>query len=151
MDEVIEGGANKKLLSIWNVNAKKGKLNCANCAIAVDLTLAGKPTSALPWTYKKVMKNGKLVDKISYDVGTNYTFLEDFYKSKFTKAMSVSDIKTFMKPNQRAIVFAYNKNSKIGHYFNVYNENGVVKFLDGQIGKKAILDYDVYHILLTNF
>ena len=39
----------------------------------------------------------------------------------------------------------------MGHFFNVINENGVVKFLDGQTGKAAKLNYDIYELLPTNF
>ena len=150
-DEVFEGGINKKLFSIWKINAKKGKLNCANCAIAVDATLAGNPASALPWTYQKVLKNGKLIDIVSYDKGTNFSVLENFFDKKFTGNITIDSIKGLLKPGQKGIIFAYKKNSTIGHFFNVVNENGVVKFLDGQSGKSADLIYDVYRLLPTNF
>ena len=46
LDEIIEGGASsKKVFSIWKINLQEGKMNCA---IAVDKTLAGFPTTALP-------------------------------------------------------------------------------------------------------
>lgn len=34
--------------SIRNVNPTGGTMNCVNCAIATDATLAGRPASALP-------------------------------------------------------------------------------------------------------
>jgi len=152
LDEIIEAGAaNKKVFSIWKINIKEGKLNCANCAIAVDATLAGHPASALPWTYQKVMKNGKLIDIISYDKGTNISVLEIFFKRKFSQNVTIDIIKETLAPGQRGIIFAYKKNSTLGHFFNVLNEDGVVKFLDGQTGKSANLIYDVYKLLPTNF
>jgi hypothetical protein len=60
-------------------------------------------------------------------------------------------IKETLKPGQRGIIFGVKKGETMGHYFNVINENGVIKFLDGQIGKKANLKYDIYKILPTNF
>lgn len=152
LDEIIElGGASKKVFSIWKVNLKGGRLNCANCAIAVDAILAGFPNSALPWTYRKVMKNGKLTDIVSYDVGTNLSDLEIFFKRKFSDNITIDSIKNTLKPGQRGIIFAYKKNSTLGHFFNVINEDGIVKFLDGQTGKSANLIYDVYKLLPTNF
>lgn len=151
VDDVLEGGINKKLLSIWKINAKKGKMNCANCAIAVDSTFAGKPASALPWTYQKVIKNGNLINIISYRKGTHISVLEKEFGKKFTGEVTLDFVKNTLKPRQRGIIFAYNKNSNIGHFFNVINENGVIKFLDGQTGKSADLIYDVYKLLPTNF
>ncbi|WP_420537211.1 toxin glutamine deamidase domain-containing protein [Flavobacterium lindanitolerans] len=57
-------------------------MNCANCAIAVDSTFAGKPASALPWTYQKVIKNGKLINIISYRKGTHISVLEKEFGKK---------------------------------------------------------------------
>lgn len=38
-----------------------------------------------------------------------------------------------------------------GHVFNVVNQNGVVRFLDGQTGAPATLDgYTSFHLLKTN-
>ena len=97
------------------------------------------------------MKNGKLIDVVTYDKGTNLSVLENFYNKKFTGNISVELIIQSLEPGQKGIVFAYKKNSTIGHFVNVINENGVVKFLDGQSGKSADLIYDVYRLLPTNF
>ncbi|MBL7867673.1 MAG: hypothetical protein JNM71_06600 [Flavobacterium lindanitolerans] len=72
-------------------------------------------------------------------------------EKKFTGEVTLDFVKKTLKPNQRGIIFAYNKNSNIGHFFNVINENGVIKFLDGQTGKSADLIYDIYKLLPTNF
>jgi hypothetical protein len=152
LDEVVQvGGGNKKLFSIWKINAKKGKMNCANCSIAVDYTLAGKPTSALPWTYIKKMKNGKLVNSISYKEGTHISILEKEFGNKFIKNMTPNKIETVLKPGQRGIIFGVKKGRNVGHFFNVTNENGVLKYLDGQRGRSATLNYDYYELLPTNF
>lgn len=45
--EVQAGSIAKEAGSIGNVNAVGGRMNCVNCAIATDATLAGQPASAL--------------------------------------------------------------------------------------------------------
>ena len=50
LNDILAGMSSKKLLRLWKTNVKEGKFNCANCAMAVDNTLAGRPASALPWT-----------------------------------------------------------------------------------------------------
>jgi hypothetical protein len=151
-DLIVEvGGVSKKVFSIWRINAKKGKMNCANCAIAVDYTLAGKPTSALPWTYEKIMKDGKLINRISYKSGTQLTILEKEFNSKFFNVKTIKEIEIILKSGQRGIVYGAINGEPIGHVFNVFNEKGVVKFIDGQTGKSAKLIYDDYKLLPTNF
>ena len=145
-DEIFEGGANKKLFSIWKINLLEGKMNCANCAIAVDRTFAGFPTSALP---KSPFKIGK--KSVYLNLPNPPLLLENEFGKKFIKDITINEIKILLKPEQRGIIFGYNKNSKVGHFFNVINENGVIKFLDGQTGKSAILKYDTYELLPTNF
>jgi hypothetical protein len=164
VDEVIEelrrmaGIASKKQFRLWKTNFKEGKFNCANCAMAVDKTLGGNPASAIPWTYRKVIKNGKVVDEISFNYGTDLRVLENEYGKKFIKNMTPDKIKQTLKPGQRGIVYGYIKGRDIGHVFNVVNENGVIKFLDGQKAvkrttdtQKADLIYDIYEFLPTNF
>lgn len=164
IDEVIEelermaGMASKKQLRLWKTNIKEGKFNCANCAIAVDNTLAGRPASALPWTYIKRIRDGKVVNLITYKEGTALTVLEKEYGKKFIKNMAPDKIRQTLKPGQRGIVFGYIYGRDMGHVFNVVNENGVIKFLDGQKKvkmttdtQKADLIYDIYEFLPTNF
>ena len=160
IDEIFEvaGMASKKQLRLWKTNIKEGKFNCANCAMAVDRTLGGNPASALPWTYIKKIINGKVVNKISYEDGTFLTILEKEYGKKFIKNMSPDKIRQMIKPGQRGIVYGYIKGRDMGHVFNVVNENGVIKFLDGQKAVKSITDtqkadliYDIYEFLPTNF
>lgn len=59
-DDVKIGGESKKLSSIWKVNLKEGKYNCANCAIATDATLAEILASAFQYTIQKRFKNANL-------------------------------------------------------------------------------------------
>ncbi|MBC8754187.1 hypothetical protein H2O64_05855 [Kordia sp. YSTF-M3] len=148
---------NKKAKSIWHVNRDfytgeiKSSLNCANCAIAVDRILAGFPTSAVPYTIRKRWKNGKFINTASYDTGTYLTVLEKEFGKKFILDMPPKKIRETLKNGQRGIVYGKVNGRSIGHVFNAVNDNGVIKFLDGQTGKKANLIYDTYQFLPTNF
>lgn len=154
----VAGISSKKQLRLWKTNVKEGKFNCANCAMAVDRTLGGNPASALPWTYRKVINNGKVVNKITYNEGTALDILEKEYDKMFIKNMSPDKIRQMLKPGQRGIVYGYINGRDMGHVFNVVNENGVIKFLDGQKAVKSTTDtqkadliYDIYEFLPTNF
>lgn len=144
LDEVA-GGQSKKLFSIWRINLKEGKLNCVNCAIAVDKTLAGQRVSALPKSPFKIGNKTLYLNKEN-----SLVVLELEYKKKFKKT-TLEEIKSTLKPGQRGIVFGKNEANRTGHVFNVHNEKGVVKFLDGQTGRKANLNFDEYQFLPTNF
>ena len=50
----------------------------------------------------------------------------------------------------RGIVLGYTPGEKLGHVFNVVNQHGVIRFLDGQTGKPAILNFKQYQLLRTN-
>ncbi|WP_332453302.1 toxin glutamine deamidase domain-containing protein [Chryseobacterium aquaticum] len=151
IEEVVVGGASKKLSSIWKVNLKEGKYNCANCVIATDATLAGRPASALPYTIQKRFRKGKWENYASFEDGTEFLVLEKEFNAKFSKwTVNLDDLIRDLKPSKRGIIFGVKKGKNMGHYFNVINENGVVKFLDGQTGKRAKLVYDYYQFLPTN-
>jgi filamentous hemagglutinin len=163
--EEIAGGASNKLFGLWKINSqvgklhpKAGKFNCGNTAMAVEYTLAGKPASALPWTYEVVLKNGKPIQEISYIAGTRLKVLEKEFGKVFIKNMTPNKIRQILKPGQQGIVFGVKKGNKLGHFFNAVNEKGVIKFLDGQKvverasdTQKARLVYDYYEFLPTNF
>ncbi|WP_397364146.1 toxin glutamine deamidase domain-containing protein [Olleya sp. R77988] len=96
--------------------------------------------------------------KISYEEGTFLTVLEKEYGKKFIKDITPDLIRKTLKPGQRGIVYGQKKGSNLGHVFNVINENGIIKFLDGQKvvkktadTQKADLIYDYYEFLPTNF
>lgn len=151
IEEVLVGGESKKLSSIWKVNLKEGRYNCANCVIATDATLAGRPASALPYTIQKRFRNGKWENQVSYKRGTEPIVLEKEFGTEFSNwSTNLDDLVKDLKPGKRGIVFGYKKGANIGHVFNVINEKGVVKYLDGQTGKRAKLVYDYYKFLPTN-
>lgn len=121
--------------SIRNVNVVGGRMNCVNCVVATDATLAGRPASALPGG--------------PYRIGV----LERFYGSSFSAPGAIGgvvDSMTAAGTGARGIVFG-SRGSEVGHVFNVVNQNGVVRFLDGQTGRTATLDgYRNFQLLRTN-
>jgi filamentous hemagglutinin len=106
--------------SIRNVNPTGSTMNCVNCAIATDATLRGHPASALP---------GEV---------TPVSVLEKIFGSKFVSVAGRDDIVSVMMltgPGAQGIVYVRAAEAKVGHVFNVVNQKGTIKFLDGQIDK----------------
>jgi filamentous hemagglutinin len=53
-------------------------------------------------------------------------------------------------PGSRAIVFGA-RGTDLGHFFNVVNQGGIIRFLDGQIGGVASLSgYESWYIMFTH-
>ena len=127
--------------SIRNVNPGYGQVgrtqNCVNCSIATDATLSGHATSALP-----------SAGPVSLRV------LETHYGSSFGSASTTNDIAQQLLSagnGARGIVFGSRGAGNVGHVFNVVNQNGIIRFLDGQTGKVANLNgYTSFHLLRTN-
>lgn len=122
--------------SIRNVNKVGGNMNCVNCAVATDATLAGRPASAL----------GGGPFRISV--------LEKTFGGKFGPAGPIDNITSGMQaagPGARGIVFGSRSPGQVGHVFNVVNQNGVIRYLDGQIGGAASLGgFADFRLLRTN-
>jgi filamentous hemagglutinin len=119
-DEAAVGG-----YSIRDVNPgfpTQGRVsNCANCAVATDATLAGRPAVALPGGPTRV------------------SVLEKYFGGLFQPMRSPADIERGLQaagPGARGIVFGQRAGG-IGHFFNGVNQGGVVRFLDGQLGDEA--------------
>ncbi|MFJ6791973.1 toxin glutamine deamidase domain-containing protein [Streptomyces angustmyceticus] len=114
------------------VNPGGGKKNCRACVLAVDRTLDGAPTSALP------------------DLGRGpFEPLEKYYGKRF-RNRSLSNIVKDIKgagDGSRGIVYGANKDG--GHVFNVVNRDGDVVFLDGQTGHANPTPYLNYKFLRT--
>ncbi|MDY4385858.1 hemagglutinin repeat-containing protein, partial [Pectobacterium aroidearum] len=113
--------------------------NCVNCSIATDATLAGNPASALPIYSTK---------------GVPLPVLEKHYGTKFKYVSSTENIiqqMTNAGSGSRGIVYGSYGVGQPGHVFNVVNQNGVVRFLDGQSGKSADLSqFKSFQLLRTN-
>lgn len=107
--------------SIRNVNPTGSTMNCVNCAIATDATLAGRAASALPGG------------------ATSVSVLEQQFGGQFVSVASPKAIESTMQAagsGARAIVYG-ERGGGTGHVFNVVNQNGVIRFLDGQTGRVA--------------
>jgi hypothetical protein len=98
-------------------------MNCANCAVATDAMLAGSPAAALP---------GQATD--ARDVSAMYG--KPWAPMRGIAHMQIE--MTAAGSGSRGIVFG-ERNGDIGHFFNVVNQKGTVRFLDGQTGEPASL------------
>src|SRR4051812_19732918 len=108
--------------SIRDVNPTGDTNNCVNCAIATDATLAGRPASALPGEVTQISE------------------LEKTFGGHFKPIASPSAAAAQLKRagnGARAIVFGARGPNEAGHVFNAVNQNGTVRFLDGQTGSAA--------------
>jgi Papain fold toxin 1, glutamine deamidase len=122
--------------SIRGVNAVGGTMNCVNCVIAADATLAGRAASALPGGPYRI-------DLLEKTFGT--AFGSPGPIANVTNAMSAAG------PGSREIVYGENVGSSVGHVFNVVNQNGVVRLLDSQTGGAASLKGMInFQLLRTN-
>lgn len=138
LGRVGAGGAPESPLagSIRNVNPTGSMQNCVSCAIATDATLSGRPASAIPggpWPAGNVF---------------------GFYPGRvFIPANGYGGIRTMMTnagPGARGIVWG-TRTGQQGHMFNVVNQGGTIRFLDGQTGGAAVLEnYDNLYLLRTN-
>ncbi|WP_332609744.1 toxin glutamine deamidase domain-containing protein [Achromobacter sp. ESBL13] len=137
------GVADETAGSIRNVNPgypDAGRThNCVNCSIATDATLTGNPASALPINSTKRVP---------------LTVLEKQYGAKFSGVSSPETITQHMVgggDGARGIVFGSYGPGQPGHVFNVVNQNGVIRYLDGQTGKPANMNnFKTLQLLRTN-
>ncbi|UVL74223.1 two-partner secretion domain-containing protein [Pseudomonas protegens] len=129
--------------SIKNVNPgfpEAGRThNCVNCSVATDATLAGNPASALP---------------IKSTDGVSITVLEKQFGTRFVSVSSADNVSQKMidiGSGARGIVYGSYGPGQPGHVFNVVNQNGTIRFLDGQTGKVADLSkFTSFKFLRTN-
>ena len=79
--------------------------------------------------------------------------LEQAFGTAFNVPEAISQVMERMLaagPGARGIVFGVRSNG-VGHVFNVVNQKGVLRFLDGQTGHAAALDgYTHFRFLRTN-
>ena len=135
MSSLGVGGARGVAGSIRGVNPLRSATNCVNCAIATDATLSGGAASALP--------SGP----------TSISVLEKMFGGRFASVSGPGAIESQLLSagsGSRGIVFGSRGAGQVGHVFNAINQNGVVRFLDGQIGSAASLEgYTSFSFLRT--
>ncbi|RPD91626.1 hypothetical protein BBB56_23370, partial [Candidatus Pantoea deserta] len=137
------GASGENAGSIKNVNPgypEPGRThNCVNCSVATDATLAGNPASALPVNHK----NGIPLAVLESQYGTKFKYI--------SSSESITQQMTSAGSGSRGIVFGSYGPGQPGHVFNVVNQNGTVRFLDGQTGKPADLSqFKSFQLLRTN-
>ena len=100
--------------------------------------MAGNPASALPVYSTK---------------GVPLSVLENQFGANFSGTVTVENITELMisaGSGARGIVFGSYGPGQVGHVFNVVNQNGVIRFLDGQTGTVANLEhFETFHLLRT--
>ncbi|MEV4778540.1 toxin glutamine deamidase domain-containing protein [Burkholderia sp. LMU1-1-1.1] len=122
--------------TVRRINPGQSKTNCVNCVIATDAMLAGRPAAALPGGPHSI------------------TILEQIFGAKFSEAADdlgeVVQALLAAGSGSRGIVYG-SRSGGVGHVFNAVNQNGVVRFLDGQIGKAAVVSgYTGFRFLRSN-
>jgi hypothetical protein len=121
--------------SVRDINPTGGMQNCVRCSIETDKLLSGQPTSGAP-------------------AGGPFPMSEitDYSGSPLFRR-SLDDIVNTMEKfgdGSRGIVVGLRGPRGVGHAFNVVNQRGVVRFLDGQTGGAANLD-DGFKSFLISF
>jgi hypothetical protein len=139
MAGAVRGAAPRSLAHVNPGHPGPGRLsNCANCALATDATLAGRPACALPGG------------------ATSIRVLEAHFGRPFEYVSSAQRMVAKLEragPGARGIVFASRGTRRPGHLFNVANLDGTVSFLDGQHGGTAAVEgqgYVAFYLLRTD-
>ncbi|WP_261387549.1 RHS repeat-associated core domain-containing protein [Chitinophaga pinensis] len=106
---------------VFDINFKRGNLNCAGCTIAGDATLKGFPASAL--------KHGKVYTKDFFKQFGGEKGVQSYYTAE-----GVVNAMSKLEDGATGVVFGYRGSGRdiIGHYFNVTKQHGNVIFLDFQ-------------------
>ncbi|MEU1107273.1 DUF6531 domain-containing protein [Streptomyces tibetensis] len=110
------------------VNPQGGEMNCGLCAISADAAMAGRPAQAVP---------GAIAILDAPDMAR---FLGGTWRSRSGITGVVGDLRRWGN-GSRAIVLGLPKpGERVGHYFNVINDNGKIAFIDAQQGVVWHLD-----------
>ena len=130
---------NGSMRSIENVNPgfpKPGRTeNCVNCSVATDATLKGNPAQALPGFKTDIRELEQLYKRKFMTVGSKERIIQIFEQARDGQKGIV--LVKYKKPNP-AIAEGFNI---FYHVFNVDNQKGIVRFLDGQTGKIADFEH----------
>jgi len=117
--------------TIRNVNPTSGAMNCLNCAVATDATLAGRPASALgggPYS-PRILHWNYPVDSV-----------DQAFSSPMTSGTIIQQLDA-AGSGARGIVVGSRGIGQIGHAFNAVNRGGIVFLVDGQTGGIHPLSY----------
>ncbi|MCU1647063.1 MAG: hypothetical protein JWN03_7338 [Nocardia sp.] len=117
--------ADEILAAIRTVNPGNGTMNCVNCVVTTDRVLDGLEVSA------------------PLHGPAPIAVLEEHFGAKFAATAGRPEIERLLSDagdGARGVLFASNGPGQVGHVFNVINEQGAVRFLDGQCGGEAVFD-----------
>lgn len=108
---------------LQGINNQACSTNCGNCVLAVAQALLGKGLGrTLPVCIQ----------------GTATTRLESVFGTKFIEYTNIADVSNAMSASgdgAQGIVYVGN-GTTTGHFFNIVNDGGNVRLLDGQVGKE---------------
>jgi hypothetical protein len=142
-------GANQEsaiLDDLSGINPTRSQTNCLLCSIATDKTRGGVPTVAGDMNGSS-LKQG--IDELSkhYDPAE----VEAAFSSSISSRPQITGIMEEAGDGARGIVRGYGTIfGGPGHYFNVENIGGVIKYFDGQ-GPRFVEDHWLrYNLLRTN-
>jgi hypothetical protein len=107
-----------------------------NCAVVVQMV-------------EDYLQTGKIKKAIPSKTW-NYKDLENVYDKTGLRLDNIEKLNKLMKEGERGIAGAF-KSRGNGHVINVLKENGVLKFVDGQIGQLATFtpDYEFFKYFKT--
>ncbi len=117
--------------SIRDINPTGNDMNCAECAIRADALLAGRG-----FDVARAAENATELGQIERALG-------GVFDSATAEISPITQRALLMGPGARGIVFGLPRAGNpdaIGHYFNVVNQNGIVRYLDPQYGTAAELN-----------
>ncbi|MBN1119583.1 MAG: hypothetical protein JXJ17_00770 [Anaerolineae bacterium] len=106
----------------WRVNPNRQQ-NCIKCTVAMDATLAGRPTSALPSFEDDV----RTLSTLEAYFGSEFQFVSRFDSADIVRRLE------YEGHGSRAIIAISRPGDRSGHVLNAANLNGVVKLYEGQI------------------
>jgi RHS repeat-associated protein len=107
------------------INPLCGKMNCVNCATALDATLGGHPASALLSGPKPISVLGENWLSVTGQTNVEALLLEG-------------------GNGARGIVYGADAAGDVGHVWNAANQGGAVNFIDGQIGAGGASNFEKF-------
>ena len=136
----------------YTIGGREYDQNCANCVVASELRFRGYDVQAR----KRIFSKNSKIDRFFYDNRQGSGSWTDSFNGMIgeelktsRKAQALNAITEKMKEygdNSRAIIFIQWDGQKVGHYFNVINDNGQIILYDAQKGLvgKEVEDYLLY-------
>ena len=147
----IQGDINTDdILKSVNTNYGHGRewsTNCANCSVATELQYRGYAVEAKPRDFSKE----NAIPRFWYDNKAGRGSWTDSFENMkgeeigVRRKNAVADAITRKMQDygdgSRGIIFVEWDGKTVGHYFNVVNEDGNVKFIDSQNSGKGVEKY----------